>query len=73
MGQSPYRPGWAPGYPVDTIRSVEFLATPEFREAYGRLDQRAAPVIDEALHRLTDNPSCGWARQHRVVGDQGSA
>lgn len=73
MGQSPNSPGWAPDGLADTIRRVEFLATPGFREAYRRLDQRAADVVDEALHRLADDPSCAWARQNRVVGEQGSA
>ncbi|HSQ36593.1 MAG TPA: hypothetical protein VLS92_01735 [Acidimicrobiia bacterium] len=52
---------------------MEFVATPEFRDAYGRLDQRAAERVDEAIWRLAGDPSSAWARQNRVLGERGAA
>jgi hypothetical protein len=52
---------------------MELVATPEFREAYERLDYGIAERVDEALCRLLADPSSAWTRQNRVVGEQGSA
>jgi len=52
---------------------VLFLATPEFREAYERPDVGTVTRVDDALRRSADGPSSAWARQNRVVGEQGSA
>jgi len=52
---------------------MELVATPEFREAYERLAYGVVERVDEALCHLLADPSSAWARQNRVVGEQGSA
>jgi len=52
---------------------VPFVATPEFLEAYQRLDHSALERVDGAIVRLAGDPSSAWARQNRVMGKQGSA
>ncbi len=55
------------------VAGVESTATPEFLERYLRLDDEAAPLIDDAIRRLLANPGSPWARRNRVVGERGAA
>jgi len=55
------------------ITSVEFVVTPEFLQAYGRLDAVEAECLDRAIQRLVRDPSTAWARGHRVAGERDTA
>lgn len=55
------------------VTPMEFVATPEFVERYEVLDNATAECVDDAIRRLLAEHRSAWARQNRVVGDDGSA
>ena len=59
--------------PAQYDRRVPLVATPEFLEAYQRLDHSGLERVDSAIVRLASDPSSAWARQNGVRGEQGSA
>lgn len=52
---------------------MEFMVTPEFVERYEHLDDSTASCVDDAIRRVVADPDSAWARQNRVVGEQGWA
>ena len=55
------------------ITGMEFEVTPEFVERYESLDEEQVQRVDDVIRRLLAAPGSAWARQHRVVGENGSA
>lgn len=52
---------------------MEFRVTEVFVEAYGALDDADASLVDEVITRIVDEHDQAWARQNRVVGEEGDA
>jgi hypothetical protein len=55
------------------ITAMKFEVTPEFVERYESLDEAQVQRVDGVIRRLLASPGSAWARQHRVVGENGSA
>lgn len=52
---------------------MEFNVTPEFVDGYELLTGEAVELVDDAIRRVLADPGSAWARQNRVVGDDGWA
>ncbi|MFH1103545.1 MAG: hypothetical protein V1757_01175 [Actinomycetota bacterium] len=52
---------------------MQFVATPEFLEAYRMLDDSTAECVDDAIRRVLAQSENAWARQNRVLGELGSS
>ncbi len=52
---------------------MDFKVTKEFVEAYEKLDNATAGLVDEAIRRLREEHQAGWARQGRVASETGGA
>jgi hypothetical protein len=55
------------------MTGVEFVVTPEFSTRYDALDDKAAECVDAVILRLLAESEGAWARQNRVVGENGWA
>lgn len=52
---------------------MQFRVTEVFVESYDALDDEDAFLVDEVITRIIDEHDQAWARQNRVVGEEGDA
>lgn len=52
---------------------MQFRVTEGFVESYDALEDVDAVVVDEVITRIIDEHDQAWARQNRVVGEEGDA
>lgn len=50
---------------------MQFRVTQSFAESYDALDDEDAYVVDEVIMRILSEHDQAWARQNRVVGEEG--
>lgn len=52
---------------------MQFRVTEVFVESYEALADEDAFLVDEVITRIIDEHDQAWARQNRVVGEEGDA